>query len=296
MSQTGRLLFVHAHPDDETIGTGIAMAHYAKAGHQVTLITCTLGEEGEVLVPDLADLASAKNDGLGAHRAGELAKAMAILGIDDHRRLGGDGRFRDSGMMGTEQNAREDCFWQADLTQAATEMAAVIRQTRPHVLVTYDDFGGYGHPDHIQAHRVAMYGALLSAAPSFKPDLGDAWEIPKIYWTAFPRSNVERSRRILAEQGIDFFANDEPEGGAPWACPDEWVTTTIQDVSLEPIKVKALLAHETQITKEAPFLRISEVVGPEGLGTEHFRLVRGNLGPVQGDPARESDLLAGLSL
>lgn len=292
MDNPGRLLFVHAHPDDETIGSGVTMAKYAKAGHAVTLVTCTLGEEGEVLVPDLEPLAAQHDDALGPHRATELADAMAILGIDDHVRLGGDGRFRDSGMMGEPSNERDDCFWRADLTAAATDMAALIRDRRPHVLVTYDEFGGYGHPDHIQAHRVAMYGAQLAAAPSFKPDLGAAWSIDKIYWTAFPRSNVERARALMAERGIDFFDSDEPEDGTPWACPDEWITTTIEAFDLEPLKVQALLAHRTQITKEAPFLMISNVVGPEGLGTEHYRLIQGSAGSHR----PESDLLDGVDL
>jgi N-acetyl-1-D-myo-inositol-2-amino-2-deoxy-alpha-D-glucopyranoside deacetylase len=292
----GRLLFVHAHPDDEVIGSGIAMGKYVRAGHQVTLVTCTLGEEGEVVVPELANLDSAHDDQLGAHRQGELAKAMQILGITDHRQLGEPGRYRDSGMMGTEQNTREDCFWQADLTQAATDMAAVIREVRPHALVTYDEFGGYGHPDHIQAHRAAMYGAVLAAAPSYKPELGEAWDVPKVYWTAFPVSNVERTRKVLAERGIDFFSNDEAEGGRPWACPDEFVTTSITDLGLEPTKIEALLAHETQIAKDAPFLMISQVVGPEGLGTEHFRLVRGQVGVTSGEFNREDDFLSGLDL
>jgi N-acetyl-1-D-myo-inositol-2-amino-2-deoxy-alpha-D-glucopyranoside deacetylase len=296
MASQGRLLFVHAHPDDETIGTGIAMSHYADAGHQVTLVTCTLGEEGEVLVPELEHLASMHDDTLGPHREGELADAMAILGVTDHRLLGGAGRYRDSGMMGTEQNERADAFWQADLTAASAELAAVIRQTRPHVLVTYDEFGGYGHPDHIQAHRVAMYGSVLAAAPSFKPELGAAWDVPKIYWTAFPQSSVDRTREVFVAKGIDFFSSDEPDNGTPWACPDEWITTQVRDLALEPRKVQALLAHRTQITKEAPFLAISEMVGPEGLGTEHFRLVRGQIGPDEDADGRENDLLSGLSL
>ena len=296
MSATGRLLFVHAHPDDETIGTGIAMAHYVAGGHQVTLVTCTLGEEGEVLVPELEPLASMNDDRLGPQREAELADAMVLLGVDDHRLLGGSGRYRDSGMMGTEQNDRKDSFWQADLTEAATHLVQVIRETRPHVLVTYDEFGGYGHPDHIQAHRVAMYGALLAAAPTYKPELGEAWDVPKIYWTAFPRSSVERTRAAMAERGLDFFGTDEPEDGTPWACPDEWITSIVRDVDLERRKVQAMLAHRTQITKEAPFLAISDIVGPEALGTEHFRLVRGRIGTELDDAGRETDLLAGLQL
>src|SRR6476659_10589889 len=114
-----RLLLVHAHPDDETIGQGATMAKYVARGTQVTLVTCTLGEEGEVLIPDLAHLASHREDGLGRHRITELASAMKELGVTDHRFLGGAGRFRDSGMMGVEQNHRTGAFWAADLDEAA---------------------------------------------------------------------------------------------------------------------------------------------------------------------------------
>jgi N-acetyl-1-D-myo-inositol-2-amino-2-deoxy-alpha-D-glucopyranoside deacetylase len=294
MARGGRLLLVHAHPDDETIGTGITMARAVREGHRVTLVTCTLGEEGEVLVPELEHLAAQHDDALGPHRAGELAGAMAVLGVQDHLRLGGDSRFRDSGMMGTPSNERADSFWRADLTDAAGELVSVIRQRRPHVLVTYDEFGGYGHPDHIQAHRVAMYGAQLAAAPSFKPELGNAWSVDKIYWTAFPRSSVERSRQAFAAAGKEFWADETPEDGTPWACPDEWVTTVVRDETLEPLKREALLAHATQITPDAAFLTISELVGPEALGTEHFRLVQGD--PAPAADGLEGDLFAGIDL
>jgi N-acetyl-1-D-myo-inositol-2-amino-2-deoxy-alpha-D-glucopyranoside deacetylase len=294
MPQQGRLMFVHAHPDDEVIGTGITMARYARDGHQVTLVTCTLGEEGEVLVPDLAHLAAENDDALGPHRAHELAAAMLELGVADHVRLGGDGCYRDSGMMGTAANGSTGAFWQADLAEAGARMAALIRDRRPHVLVTYDEFGGYGHPDHIQAHRVAMYGAQLAAAPSFKPELGPGWAVDKIYWTAFPRSSIERSRRYFAEAGMLDPLAEAPEDGTPWACPDEWVTSAISDLSLVEAKKAALLAHRTQITKDAVFLTIAEVIGPEALATEHFRLVQGDAAPDA--TGHESDLLAGVAL
>lgn len=156
------MLVVHAHPDDETIGTGATMAKYAAEGAHVTLVTCTLGEEGEILVPELAHLAADKDDALGQHRITELAEAMQILGVKDHRFLGGPGKYRDSGMMGVDSNNREDCFWRADLLAAATDLCAVIREVRPQVVITYDDFGGYGHPDHIQAHRVTHYAIALA--------------------------------------------------------------------------------------------------------------------------------------
>src|SRR6478735_10321584 len=151
---TRRVLFVHAHPDDECIGNGATMAQYAAQGVHVTLVTCTRGEEGEVLVPDLANLAADQDDELGAHRETELSAAMAELGVADHRFLGGAGRYRDSGMMGLPTNDRPECFWQADVDEAASHLVAVIREVRPLVLATYNDNGGYGHPDHIQTHRV----------------------------------------------------------------------------------------------------------------------------------------------
>src|SRR5690348_12386127 len=151
---THRLLLVHAHPDDESIGTGATIARYAAEGAQVTLITCTRGELGEVIPPGLAYLA-ADGDRLAEYRITELAAACAALGIGDQRFLGGPGRWRDSGMMGLPANDSPDCFWQADLATAAAELAKVIVDVRPQVLVTYDANGYYGHPDHIQAHRVS---------------------------------------------------------------------------------------------------------------------------------------------
>jgi N-acetyl-1-D-myo-inositol-2-amino-2-deoxy-alpha-D-glucopyranoside deacetylase len=157
-----RLLLVHAHPDDESIYTGATMAKYAAEGARVTLVTCTLGELGEVIPPSLAYLAAAKEDGLGEYRIGELAAACAELGVTDHRFLGGPGRWRDSGMMGTEGNDDPRCFWRADVDQAARALLDVIAEVRPQVLLTYDAHGAYGHPDHIQAHRVAWRACELA--------------------------------------------------------------------------------------------------------------------------------------
>jgi N-acetyl-1-D-myo-inositol-2-amino-2-deoxy-alpha-D-glucopyranoside deacetylase len=181
-----RLLLVHAHPDDETINNGITMARYVSEGAHVTLITCTLGEQGEVLVPELAHLAADQTDQLGRHRIGELDAAMKELGVTDHRFLGEPGKYRDTGMIYDEfgnaavpPQTRPDSFWQADLLAAAGDLVAVIREIRPQVLVTYDTYGGYGHPDHIQAHRVATYAAALAAAPSYREDLGEAGTSPR---------------------------------------------------------------------------------------------------------------------
>jgi N-acetyl-1-D-myo-inositol-2-amino-2-deoxy-alpha-D-glucopyranoside deacetylase len=157
-----RLLLVHAHPDDESIYTGATMAKYAAEGARVTLVTCTLGELGEVIPASLAHLAAEKEDGLGEYRIGELAAACAALGVTDHRFLGGPGRWRDSGMMGTEGNDDPRCFWRADVDQAAGALLDVIAEVRPQVLATYDAQGAYGHPDHIQAHRVAWRACELA--------------------------------------------------------------------------------------------------------------------------------------
>ena len=174
-----RLLLVHAHPDDESIGTGATMARYAAEGAQVTLVTCTLGELGEIIPPSLSYLAEGDGSRLGEYRIGELNAACAELGVTDHRFLGGPGRWRDSGMMGTEANDDPRCFWRADVNQAARALLDVICDVRPQVLVTYDANGFYGHPDHIQAHRVACR-AFQQAA-----DLG----LAKFYATAGPRSD-----------------------------------------------------------------------------------------------------------
>ena len=157
-----RLLLVHAHPDDESIGTGATMAKYAAEGAGVTLVTCTLGELGEIIPPEFAHLAAGAGGGLGEYRIGELAAACSALGVTDHRFLGGAGRWHDSGMMGTPSNDGAGSFWLADLDEAAAELLAVVREVRPQVMISYDDNGFYGHPDHIQAHRVARRAFALA--------------------------------------------------------------------------------------------------------------------------------------
>ena len=288
-----RILFVHAHPDDETIASGATMAKYAAEGAHVTLVTCTLGEEGEVLVPELGYLAAHEKDELGAHRRIELSEALALLGVSDHEYLGGVGRYRDSGMMGLETNLRENCFWQADLLEAATGLVATIRRTRPQVVVTYDDFGQYGHPDHIQAHRVTSYALTLAAAPSFKPELGEAWDVPKVYWTALPKSAVKKGiEAFVAAGGQGFFGLQEGED-LPWALDDALVTTKVIALEQEPHKMAALRAHLSQVGEENDFFTMSRLIGPEAMGIEYFRLARGTLGAA-GPEGLEDDLFAGL--
>ena len=295
-----RLLLVHAHPDDEAIGNGVTMARYAADGAHVALVTCTLGEEGEVLVPELAHLAANHEDGLGQHRIGELAAAMAELSVTDHRFLGGPGRYRDSGMADAgigraapRAETRPDAFWRADLREAADFLVEVIREIRPHVLVTYDEYGGYGHPDHIQAHRVATYGAALAAVPSYKIHLGAAWDIPKIYWNALPRSVIEDMMPRLAAEGSDFFEGEIADDLA-FVVPDEAIAAAIDGTVFVERKLAAMRAHSTQMTADGPFFAMSDELGQEMWGWEHYRLVKGTPGPVDPATGWESDLFAGL--
>lgn len=268
------------------------MAMYAAAGAQVTLVTCTLGEEGEVLVPDLAHLASDRDDALGPYRQTELAAAMGRLGVTDWRLLGGPGRFRDSGMVGTPPNDRPESFWRTDLLVSAVELVAVIREVRPQVVVTYDEFGAYGHPDHIQAHRVTHYAIALAESATFRPDLGPAWSVAKVYWTAMPRSIVRAGIEAMRAAGIeDGFAALDPED-LPFVCDDDLVTTAIDASGFLTTKLDALREHRTQVTVEGGFFALADNVGSEAFGTEYFRLVRGPFVPdVEG---RERDLFAGL--
>ena len=291
-----RLLLVHAHPDDETITSGVTMARYAAEGAAVTLLTCTLGEEGEVLVPELEQLAADQADQLGGYRIGELAAAMAELGVTDHRFLGGPGRYRDSGMIGTKANEHPRAFWNADLDEAAAHAVAVVREVRPQVVVTYDEDGGYGHPDHIQAHRVAMRAVDLAADPGFRPDLGEPWQVAKVYWSAVPRSVLQAGIDALARQGAESpFAGVTDAEQLPFAVPDELVTAAVDGRRWHDLKTAAMRAHASQITVDGPFFALSNNLGQEVLGIEFFRLVRGERGPGGGGPAGwEDDLFAGL--
>jgi N-acetyl-1-D-myo-inositol-2-amino-2-deoxy-alpha-D-glucopyranoside deacetylase len=296
------LLLVHAHPDDETITNGATMALHAARGTRVTLVTCTLGEEGEVLVPELAHLASDRDDALGPQRKVELDAAMKELGVTDHRFLGGEGRYRDSGMVWHEEghavvgeNVRDDTFWRADLLEAANELVDVIREVRPQVLVTYDEFGGYGHPDHIQAHRVAMYAATLAGVPSYRPDLGEHWEIAKIYWSAMSESRMREGLRRLRAAGDEVsFEGMDPEGPMPpFVVPDKLLDAVVDGNEYVDAKLRAMRAHATQIEVDGPFFALSNQIGNEVWGYEFYRRVKGAPGPTN-EAGLETDLFAGL--
>ncbi|MFD3872928.1 N-acetyl-1-D-myo-inositol-2-amino-2-deoxy-alpha-D-glucopyranoside deacetylase [Streptomyces sp. NPDC058623] len=291
-----RLLLVHAHPDDESINNGVTMAKYAAEGAHVALVTCTLGEEGEVIPPELAHLTADREDALGPFRVGELAAAMKELGVADHRFLGGPGRFRDSGMMGAPQNTRPGAFWSADPDEAAGYLVEVIRELRPQVLVTYDPDGGYGHPDHIQAHRVAVRAAELAEQADYRPELGAAHAIAKIYWNRVPRSIVEEgfARLHEARDGVPFAGVATP-ADIPGVVTDRRITTEIGDDAGEAFaaaKAAAMRAHVTQVAVEGPFFALSNHLAQPLFTREYYELVAGESGAPAGQ--RERDLFAGV--
>jgi N-acetyl-1-D-myo-inositol-2-amino-2-deoxy-alpha-D-glucopyranoside deacetylase len=280
-----RALLVHAHPDDETINNGATMALYAALGAQVTLITCTRGEEGDILTPHLTHLSSSQSDALGEHREIELANAMQALGISDFRFLAqGEGKYRDSGMMGTEPNNRPDVFWQADIEEASDYLVKVIDEVKPHILITYDEIGGYGHPDHIQAHRVAMRASEKST-----------WQIEKIYWNTMPKSVLAEGMAKMKEFGSDFFGADNVDD-LPFAKDDSFVTTLIDGNAFVAAKMAAMKAHHTQISLDGPFFALSDNLGLQVWGNEYYTLVKGEKSAPFDVNGRESDLFSGVDL
>ena len=287
-------MLVHAHPDDESIGTGATMAKYAAEGAGVTLVTCTLGELGEIIPPDLAHLAWNKENRLGEYRIGELDAACAALGVTDHRYLGGPGRWHDSGMMGEPSNDWDGAFWRADVDEAAGMLLEIIEQVRPQVLVSYDANGFYGHPDHIQAHRVAWRAF----------ELGDGM-VSKFYATAVPKSVLAEGVRVMREAsagadeasgeqpGSEFLAVDSEEE-LPFGVPDEQVTTEIDARDYLDAKLEAMRAHASQIAVDSPFFALSNRVGQRAFGVEYYTLLAGQRGPGSGPFDREPDLFAGI--
>lgn len=242
-----RLLFVHAHPDDETLTCGVTMAHHVAAGDEVHVLTCTLGEEGEVIPAELRHLEGSPDDSLGAHRHGELREAMARIGAR-FRVLGADpaagrlSRYRDSGMAGSEAAQRPEAFVGADLDEVSALVADVIRSVRPDAVVTYDPQGGYGHPDHIQTYRVtrAALGRL------------DDDDLPgRAFQILTPRSWAEQDRALLPELGSAAYGLVIPGAKEPYppsVVPDEQVTHVVEDTAARAVKNAALRAHRTQVT------------------------------------------------
>jgi N-acetyl-1-D-myo-inositol-2-amino-2-deoxy-alpha-D-glucopyranoside deacetylase len=294
-------MLVHAHPDDECIGNGATMAKYVSEGAAVCLVTCTLGEEGEILVPELEYLGADRDDQLGPHRLGELKAAMDILGVEDFIRLGGDGRFRDSGMAYNDQGhaiardvLRDGTFWTTDLLEAANELVPVIRDRKPQVLITYNEMGGYGHPDHIQAHRVAMYAAQLAGVRGYRPDLGAPWRISRILWSTMSKQRLVAGIKALRDAGdLETFKGFDPEGGLmPMISDDADIAAEIDGMPWVKQKMDALRAHASQVTADGPFFSGAKVLGDAQWSHEYYRFVDGVPFP-EGD-GWATDLFVGL--
>ena len=285
MAAVPRLLFVHAHPDDETINNGVTIARYAAAGAEVTVLTCTLGEEGEIIDERLALLGVDGADQLGGYRIGELTAALSRLGAGPPRFLGGAGCWRDSGMAGTPPRRRTR-FIDADPDQAIGQVADVIAELRPHVVVTYDPQGGYGHPDHVHAHRVTA--AAVGAAAS-------RWRVPKFYWTVLSSNAFRRAVDGLEPNDArpDWIWLNE----LPFGYPDERITAVIDAPEHVAAKTDALRAHATQVwvgpTGRA-FALSNKLIAPV-LAQEHYILAAGEPGVVDGS-GWEHDLLSGVTI
>jgi len=280
------VMAVHAHPDDEVFGTGGVFARAAAEGLRTVLVTATRGDVGEINDPDL-DPAEAR-ERLAAIREEELRRACAILGIGELYFLG----YRDSGMAGTPDNADPRNFHNADLDEATGRVVELMRRTRPHVVVTYDARGGYGHPDHIAAHRATVAAFDAAADPARYPDQGlEPWQPKKLYYTAFPRAGLLRMREELQARGIAMpFGEDEDFDPTSFTVPDDEITTRVDVDSYVAQKQAALRVHRTQIGAEHFMQRMPADLARLMLGTETFTRVRSFV-PA---PLPEDDLFAGL--
>lgn len=296
LDRSRRLILVHAHPDDETIATGATMAKYAAAGALVTLVTCTRGEVGEIVADDLMHLSGADHDRLGEHRAEELATACEALGVRDFRFLGGAGRFRDSGMMGEPTNEDPRCFWRADLVEATRDLVRIVRDVRPQVMVTYDENGFYGHPDHIRANQVAVLAFAAAADPGYAPETGEPWQVAKLYYTTVAKSFIQAGIDAFREagRGTEFFEGATSAEELGIGVDDDVVTTEIDGRDYFDAKVAALRAHRSQVAVNGMFFALADGVGQRAWAVEQYVLVRGARGPGAGRDGREGDLFAGL--
>jgi N-acetyl-1-D-myo-inositol-2-amino-2-deoxy-alpha-D-glucopyranoside deacetylase len=315
-----RLLFVHAHPDDETLTTGVTMAAYASRGHDVHLLTCTLGEEGEVIPQALAHLGFNREDTLGSWRREELRAAMSVLGVA-HSVLGEDpdrgiaSRYRDSGMAGTASAERPDAFVHADLCEAAAMVAAHIRTLRPDVVVTYDEQGGYAHPDHIQTHRVTMAALSLLTAEAGAETEADARRtaVPVAYCILTPRSWAWQDRAWLRDNVVLNDRDDDgvsTEGVAPTSAScvvlpqdapyppsvvsDEIVTHVVEEPALVEVQSQALAQHSSQVSVYEGYYALSNRIAARLSGREGFARfdpVAGHLVPAAHGAPRHTGLL-----
>lgn len=284
MSDELRLMSIHAHADDETITMGGLLATCADRGIRTCNICCTDGKLATIVAADMPEETTRPH--LAEIRQRELRAAMDVLGVDEVQFLG----YGDSGMWGADTNQLPDAFWKADIDEAVGRVVAHIRRFRPQVVVTYDAVGGYGHPDHIQTHRVALLAVEAAQQKGLYPEAGEPWRVQKLYYTAFPRSFFKKVAEAAKAAGMEPPFGVEDPDDVPFLTPDEWVTTTVDVRNAVRRKRAALLEHHSQIAPDWPMLAIPEDVNIEQFGTEAYQLVISRSVPS----LPETDLFAGV--
>jgi mycothiol conjugate amidase Mca len=290
---------VHAHPDDETIGTGGVMARYSRAGDRVICVTCTGGEEGEIVVPEMDT--PANHARLAEIRAEELRAALEALGPIESRTLG----YRDSGMMGTPANETAGNLWVADIDEAAGRLVRVVRELRPQVIVSYNDFGGYGHPDHIRAAQLAVLAFERAGDPTWYPEhIADGlqpWQPLKRYQIVMDFGRRQELFERLEQRGVKTWLTPEPDETEEQRQEREAFlgrmqdaqgpkTTSVDVTDQIERKLDALRAHVTQIRPTDFFLALTPDEWREFAPTEDFTLSESKVGVR----IPEDDLFAGL--
>ncbi len=293
------LMAIHAHPDDEVLGTGGVFPRYAAEGVQTVLVTATLGHEGEIHDPDLDhDEARPRLDQI---RENELRRAVAILGIAHLELLG----YRDSGMVDTPANADPSNFHNANHDEAVGRLVQLIRHYRPQVLITYNEDGSYGHPDHIQCYRVTLAAYEAAGDPTRYPEAGPAWYPSKLYATAWSRELWVELQAEMKERGIQFDedqhdqpdtaaqevtgeAEPEPNEQEPWGQPNATITAFIDTSAYWATAQEALRQHRTQPLDF--FLKLPDDLFARIYSHDYFVLLRSRISVK----APEDDLFAGV--
>jgi LmbE family N-acetylglucosaminyl deacetylase len=307
------IMAVHAHPDDEVVFTGGSLLLYHRRGVRTVVVTATGGEEGEIRDPDLD--AEEARPRLREIRAEELRRGAALLEIDHLESLG----YRDSGMVDTEANANPDNFHNADFEDATRKVVELVRKYRPQVMITYDEFGSYGHPDHIQCNKVTHATFDRAGDPDFAPELGEPWQPLKLYYTNWNEAGFERARDLYRERGLKWPWDEEEQKPDPdpehqsieeaivehehdveevRATSEEEkpkyvpppTTTRIDVTAVIREKMSSAIQHKTQFDPDGLFRTMPEDIAPIMFGEEHYSLVKS----LVSGPNEENDLLAGL--
>ncbi|HNP71593.1 MAG TPA: N-acetyl-1-D-myo-inositol-2-amino-2-deoxy-alpha-D-glucopyranoside deacetylase [Kouleothrix sp.] len=287
MHSQSTLMIVHAHPDDEVIGTGGTLARYARQHVRTVLVTATLGEEGEIVVKDMDT--PENHARLATIRREELRRATELLGIAHQEFLG----YRDSGMAGRPSNEHPACFHQADPDEAAGRLVRLVRAYQPQVLISYNAHGGYGHPDHIACYHATQAAFEAAADPARFPEAGPAWAVSKLYEINRPRELTRQAWERMRERGMKTPLDNPDYQLENFTAPDELITTAIDVAEFMGLKRAALLEHRTQIAADGPFLSMPEDIGRSWFGVEYFTLLRARVALPPHD-GYEDDLFAGI--